>query len=152
MRLEELSEHIPDQTSRINELVGVPDFFIEPTPLAAPWAQVRDHFWGKELVLSQAEAQEEAREEEDDESLSDVGPTTRPVVEIPKAILDVWDSDSSHMLVRSEYEKAELATLKANASKFNAFLVGGQSGIGPPLSFLIPILQNLTPSQENQCF
>ena len=89
MRLSELSQHIPDQTSRINELVGVPEFFIKPAPLTALWAQVRDLFWGKELALSQAEAQEEAREEEDDESLSDVGPTTRPVVEIPKATLPI---------------------------------------------------------------
>jgi len=114
-------------------------FIIKPTPLTAPWAKVRDLFWGKELALSQAEAQEEAREEEDDESLSDVGPTTRPVVKIPEAILHIWHSYSSHILVRSEYEEAELAALKANASKFDAFLVEGQSGIGPPLSFFIPV-------------
>jgi len=138
MRLEELSQHTPDQTSKINELVGVPDFFIKPTPRIAAWAQVKDYFWGKELELSQSEAQE-AREEEDDESLPNVGPTTQLVVKIPQAILKIWRPISSHILVRSEYEEAEQAALKANASGFDAFLVGGQSGIGPPLSFLISI-------------
>ena len=139
MRLEELAHHIPNQTNKIKEFVEAPAFFIEPTPLAAPWARVRDYFWGKELELSQSEAQGAAREEEDGDFLPNVGPTTRPVLQIPEAISDTWCPTSSHILVRSEYEEAELAALKANASQLDAFLVGGQSGIGPPLSSLIPI-------------
>jgi len=56
------------------------------------------------------------------------------IVEIPGSIPGGLFLESSHILVRPEYEEAEQAALAANAAHFDAFLVGGQSGIGPPLS------------------
>jgi hypothetical protein len=70
---------------------------------------------------------------------SDAPHTTQPVVKIPSTLIDIFGLDSSHILVHSEYEEAEEVALLANTNNISAFLVGRQSGIDPPLSFLILI-------------
>ena len=66
-----------------------------------------------------------------------MSPATRPIVEIPTILAELLYVESSRILVRSEYEEAKQAALVANEAGVAAFLVGGQSGIGPPLSSLI---------------
>ena len=144
MGLEEPSKHISDKEGKINQFTEKPGFFSSSGSDLSAWAAFRDSSWGQELAFlgpqEKLKLQGNIEVEEDHESLSNVGPATRrPIVEIPGTIPNVWRSDSSHILVRSEYEEAELAALVANKGNINAFLVGGQSGIGSPLSFFILI-------------
>ena len=53
------------------------------------------------------------------------GQPRRPVVKLPETLPDVWAFESSHALVRPEYEEAEQAALGALASNADAFLVFG---------------------------
>jgi len=71
------------------------------------------------------------------EEIDGTAPATRPIVEIPTILAKLLYLESSHILVRSEYEEAKQAALVANEAGIAAFLVGGQVGIGPPLSSLI---------------
>lgn len=147
MELKKLTKYIPDQQSKINKLVKESNSFYNSSSEGAlpHWAAFRDILWEKGLTLLQAEAQEEAQEEAQKEAqeeghdgtLSD--PATRQFVKLPEIIAKLLHFESSHILIRSEYEEAEGAALKANENGTQAFLVGGQSGIGSPLSFLILI-------------
>ena len=60
-------------------------------------------------------------------------------MKLPETLPDVLGLESSHLLVRSEYEEAEQAVLQALVGNADAFLVFGQYGIGPPLSLVIII-------------
>ena len=155
MGLEELEEHVTDQTLKINELINSPYLFsnfVEPSS----WATFRDSVWGNASAIAplerqggpeaQDEAEAKAAAEGDGEPPPDA---TQPVVKFPETLPDAWSFDSSHVLVRSEYTEAVAAALAANAMGDDAFLVAGQSGIGSPLSFSSPSA-NL--NQENHSF
>jgi hypothetical protein len=160
MRLQELEKHIGNQTLKINRCVNRPTCFTnfmedEDDP---SWATFRDSVWGNASALARLEkqglsaAQNEVGMNIDVEGEGDSNtpqgiqpavelpdtqpvvklPNTQPVVRLPETLPDVWGLDSSHVLVRSEYEEAEEAALMANASNVDAFLVTGQPGIGPP--------------------
>jgi len=64
-------------------------------------------------------------------------PSARPVVKLPETLPYMWNFDSSHILVRSEYEEAEKAALAAIKDHADALLVIGQSGIGPSFSLTL---------------
>ena len=68
---------------------------------------------------------------------SGAAPSTYPVVELPEALPHMWGFESSRVLVRPEYEEAENAALAAIADYTDAFLVIGQSGIGPSFSLIL---------------
>jgi len=146
-------EHVSDQQQKIDQLVRNETYFAEledSGPLRL-WPQARNFLWGNEEVLASLETQEESEahqvkveedfrmevkegvEAEDDETT----PATRPVLEIPSVMAELLNLESSHILVRSEYEEAKRAALVANVNNFRAFLICGQVGIGPPLSSLI---------------
>ena len=74
--------------------------------------------------------------------LSDVTHSTRPIVEIPETFPNIRGLDSSKILVRSEYEETEKGALLALADNFHGFIVTGQPGIGPSLTF--PILVRIS--------
>jgi len=137
MELKELVEYASDQERKINQLIGYPGYFakFEDHGDVPSWPKFRDFLWGNVRALAPLETREELETqrvevEEDDET----APSTRPIVEIPAILAKLLYLESSHILVRSEYEEAEQAALVANEAGVAAFLVGGQSGIGPPLS------------------
>lgn len=122
MKLEKLIEYTSDQEHKINRLIGRTGCFVGFTGninYTHPWVKFRDFLWGNVRALEPLEGEVE-------------GDGT--IVEIPGTIPSGLFLESSHILVRSEYEEAGQAALAANADNFDAFLVGGQSGIGPPLS------------------
>ena len=113
MGFEELIEHASNQERTINQFIKYPGY-------------PQDH--GDFPSWPELEAQR-VEVGEDDGTF----PATRPIVEIPTVLAKLLYLESSHILVRSEYEEAKQAALVANEANVAAFLVGGQSGIGPPL-------------------
>jgi hypothetical protein len=132
MSLQELEEHILSQTLKINQFVNEPSLFANFVDVAhvPSWATFRDSLWGDTSALAPLEL---------DIDVEGDGEPPRLVVKLPETLPDVWAFQSSHVLVRSEYEEAEQAALKAIAKNVDAFLVFGQSGIGLPLLLVIII-------------
>ena len=125
MSLEDLTQHAALQQEKINQLLGANKpasrlCFARVKPSTSPWAALRRSLWGKGLGFL-----------EDQTIISHSPPAaTRPILEFPRVMRNVWPSASSRILVRSEYEEAEQAVLSANASGMEAFLVAGHPGIG----------------------
>ena len=140
MELKELVEYASDQERTINQLIGYSGYFanFEDHGDVPSWPKFRNFLWGNVGALAPLKAREELEvqrvEVEEDDGMA---PATQPIVEIPTVLAKLLYLESSHILVRSEYEEAEQAALVANETGVAAFLVGGQSGIGPPLSSLI---------------
>lgn len=132
MSLQQLEEHIPSQTLQINKFVNEPSVFANFVELedAPSWGTFRNSIWGNASALASLGP---------DIDVEADGEPPRPVVKLPETLPDVFGFESSHILVRSEYEEAEQAALQALISNAHAFLVFGQSGIGPPLSLVIII-------------
>lgn len=155
IKLQDLEAHIPDQTLKINRLINRParfDNFVEDEGDPS-WVTFRNSVWGNASASAPSEAPERQggsgvqQEVGTDIDVDATGggqpsgeppPSTRPVVKLPETLPPMWGFNSSHILVRSEYEEAEQAALAANATNHHAFLVIGQSGVGPSLS-LVPL-------------
>jgi len=164
MRLQDLVQNIPAQVLKINGVINYETHFVDYVAKKGQpdWAAFRSSVWGNPLALGLewqrevdtvtpldasggVDAQLEVKmdidvgveAEGDDRPASEDAPAT--IMDLPGSLPDVWDLQSEKILVRSEYEQAEQAALKANTSKgsYDAFLVGGQAGIGLPLSFLV---------------
>ncbi len=160
MRLKDLVQNIPEQVLKINEAISCESHFVDYVKEKPDWATFRSSVWGNPLALGLewrrevdmvtpldasggVDAQQEVQmdidvgveAEGDDRPASEDAPAT--IMDLPGSLPDVWDLQSEKILVRSEYEEAEQAALKANEGNYNAFLVGGQAGIGLPLSFLV---------------
>ena len=141
--MEELKAHVPDQTLKINRLI---DCFVEDKKNSS-WVTFRNSVWG---IASASEPSEWQGLEVQQEVGMDIdvdatgggkptgaAPSARPVVKLPETLPHMWGFDSSHILVRSEYEEAEKAALVAIKGHADAFLVIGQSGIGPSFSLIL---------------
>ncbi len=166
LNLKDLIQNIPEQVLKINKVINDKTCFVECVGEEDKpnWATFRSSVWGNPLALGfewqwevdmvtpldasrGVDAQQEVQmdidadveAEGDDRPLSEDAPAT--IMDLPGSLPDVWDLQSEKILVRSEYEQAEQAALKANTSKgsYDAFLVGGQAGIGLPLSFLVHV-------------
>jgi hypothetical protein len=137
MRLEDLEKYVADQTVKINQLSKDPALFsrfVERVGVSS-WPTFRDSVWGNASALAPLERQEAPKEVEaegDGETSPEAAPSTQSIVQLPETLIKMWGFESSHFLVRSEYEEAEQAALVAIESNNDAFLVTGQSGIGPP--------------------
>jgi len=132
MRLEELIKFKPDQEHKINQLLKCGDCFVDSEDIDNPrsWVKFRNFIWGNARALEPLKGMDVEVKEGDKTILA-----AQPVVEIPKTIPEnTLGLDSSNILVRSEYAEAEQAALVANKKGYETFLVGGQVGIGPPLS------------------
>jgi len=119
MGLEKLIKYIPDQERRINQLInraGRSVDFEDPDD--------------EKLEVQKVEVKRGS----ETPFRHDPHHPTGCGVTIP----NVWGSDSSRIFVRSEHKEVKPAALVATKSDIEAFLVGGQSWIGPPLSFPIP--------------
>ena len=138
--LEELEEHVTDQTLKINELINSPNLFsnfvgyIERFRLGGMHGNRALGAAGGVGGTERGRGRGRGRWQ----TPSRCCPPTQPVVKFPETLPDAWSFDSLHALVRSEYMEAEAAALAANARGNDAFLVAGQSGIGSPLSFSTP--------------
>lgn len=115
MGLEELTKYIPtDQEREINQLIGHAYGFVDlenPDDLPS-WPRFRNFLWGNVPALASLEAREKLEVQKvgvegAGEPLSDAASATRPIVKIPETTAELLDLDSSHILVRSEYEEAE---------------------------------------------
>ena len=140
MELKELVEYASDQEHKINQLIGYPGYFAEFEDHSdfPSWPKLRNFLWGNVEALASLKTQEQLGAQTVEVGEDDgTAPATRPIVEIPTILAELLFLESSHILVRSEYEEAKQAALVANKAGVGAFLVGGQSGIGPPLSSLI---------------
>ncbi len=174
MRLKDLVQNIPDQVFKINEVINDKTRFVECVGEEdkANWATFRGSVWGNPLALGfewqrevdtvtldasgGVDAQQEVqmgidadvKAEGYDRPPSKDAPAN--IMDLPGSLPDVWGLQSQKILVRAEYEQAEQAALKANDSNYDAFLVGGQAGIGLPIP--CPCPQILILSQEKQSF
>jgi len=127
MGLEVLTQYVRDQTAKIN---SSPCCFTDAEPALVA---LKDSLWRKglaSLILPPSAALQEFAPSEDGGPLSNITPTTHPVVVVPETMPRVWDLTSQHILVRSEYVEAVQAALSANAGGADVFLVTGQPGIG----------------------
>jgi hypothetical protein len=158
MKLEHLAAHIEDQEIKIKKSINKKrfvDLVQEIDDSDTSWATFRNAVWGNKSVLEsqknvdtdtpmdkgRLDAQQEVDmdiDEDVDAEGDDRIDAPATVMEIPESLPNVWDFQTTHIFVRSEYREAEQAVLKANEANMRAFLVGGQAGIGPPLS--IPVL------------
>ena len=127
--LEGLTKFKLDQEGKINQLFEDGNCFVDLVDVNSPrsWVKFRNSLWGNVRALEPLEGMDVEVKEGDKTTLA-----AQPVVEIPKTIPDTLGLDSSNILVRSEYAEAEQAALVANKKGFEAFLIGGQAGIGPP--------------------
>ena len=130
MGLGELVKFKPDQEHKINRLEDR-NYFVDLMDVNDPrsWVKFRNFLWGNVRALEPLKGMDVEVKEGDKTTLA-----AQPVVEIPKPIPETLNFCSSKILVRSEYAEAEQAALVANKKGFQAFLIGGQAGIGPPLS------------------
>src|SRR5258707_483460 len=155
-------QNIPEQVLKINEVINYETHFVDYVAKKGQpdWAAFRSSVWGNPLALGLewqrevdtvtpldasggVDAQLEVKmdidvgveAEGDDRPPSEDAPAT--IMEFPGSLPDVWDLQNKKILVRSGYKEAEQAALKANQDNRVAFLVGGQAGIGLPLSFLV---------------
>ena len=149
MRLQELEAHIPDQTRKINRLINISTHFstFVEEEVGPSWVTFRNSVWGNASELAPSDASEGQAGLEVHQEI-DVGvtgggepsgdtPSTHALVKLPETLPDMWNFDSSHVLVRSEYEEAEQAALAAIASCADAFLVIGQFGTGPSVPLVL---------------
>ena len=138
MSLQELEEHIPSQTLQINKFVNEPTVFANFVELED--ATFRNSIWGNASALAPLEGidveadgdgdgdddGDDDDDDDDDDDGDDDGGEPRPVVKLPETLPNVFGFDTPHILVRSEYEEADEAALKALISNAHAFLVFGQ--------------------------
>ena len=111
-------KYIPDQECRINQLINRAGRFVD--------------FEDPDDEMLEVQKVEVKRDNETPFRHSPHYPTGRGVT-----IPNVWGLDSSRILARSEHKEAKPAALVTNKSNIEAYLVGGQSWIGPPFSFPI---------------
>jgi len=125
MSLQELEEHIPSQTLQINKFVNEPTVFANFVELedAPSWATFRNSIWGNASALAPLDSGIDVEADGDGDGDDDDGEPPRPVVKLPETLPDVFGCESSHILVRSEYEETEQAALQALIS--NAQCVSG---------------------------
>jgi len=163
MRLQDLVQNIPAQVLKINGVINYETHFVDYVAKKGQpdWAAFRSSVWGNPLALGLewqwevdavtpldasvgVDAQQEVKMDIDvgvEAKGDDSEDAPATIMDLPGSLPDVWGLQSQKILVRAEYEQAEQAALKANTSKgsYDAFLVGGQAGIGLPLSFLVHV-------------
>ena len=148
MSLEHLATLAPAQQLKIDEFISKGIFSAPGLPDLSHWSEFRDSLWPKDSPIAKAQGPAEgdgkplpdgeplpntevhAKVLPNPEALPKATPTARPIVEIPKTIVDIWGLESTQILVRSEYEEVEQVALSTNAAGIGAFIVTGHPGIG----------------------
>ena len=137
MSLHDLKEHIAVQEAAISKIsLGLDS----KTSWCAAWTDFRKSFWGVDPKtwekLEPVVRDDKSNRIKDSHFRPDPPPTTQSVVTIPKN-LPVVGLRSKRILVRSDYKEAEKAVVSLSKT-FQAFVVGGQPGIGLSLSPSVP--------------
>lgn len=139
MALHDLEVHVPAQEAAISKLsLGIDS----GTSWCTAWTDFRNRFWGaglKSLEELESVVRDKFNPIRDSYIRPDLPPTTRSVITVPKNLPTIRDLHSQKILVRSDYNEAEKAVVLWS-KKFQAFVVEGQPGIGPPLSPFVPCL------------
>ena len=126
MSLDMLKEHINIQNNAIKNL---PSNALSDKDA---WEDFRQEFWGKDLTsLEKQETVNRGNDPVADDILPEEPPSgTFSVMEVPKSLPITMGLSSTKIMVRSEYNEAELASLLSTKLGIKLFVVFGTPGIG----------------------